>query len=151
MGETVPKNVSVTTMASVCRQLDSVSAVRDTSENGVRTSVQLVLMVLAVQRRAAVRTTASATTPTACVCVSQATQERHVTSDCVLKDTTASAVTGSVRALPRTHAAATQCQGSVPVSLAGRASTAMRRAPQDFTASPASRCASARTVPTATV
>ncbi len=61
-------------------------------------------MVLAVQRRVAVRTTASATTPTACVCVSQDTQARHVMSDCVLKDTTASDVIGSVHAMPRTHA-----------------------------------------------
>lgn len=67
-------------------------------------SVQLVLTVLAVQRRVAVRTTANAATPTECVCVSQDTQERYVKSDCVLKDTTASGVIGSVHATPRTHA-----------------------------------------------
>lgn len=151
MDRIVPRNVNVTTMASVCHPLDSVSAALDTQENGVRTSVQLVPMGLAVQRLAAVRTTASATTPTECVCVSQDTQGRPATSDCVLKVTTASDVTGSVPAMPRTHAAATQCQGSVHVSLVGQASTATRHAPQDFMVSPASRCASARMVPTATV
>ncbi len=66
-------------------------------------SVQLVLTVLAVQRRVAVRTKANATTPMESVCVSQDSQGRHVTSDCVLKDTMASGVVVSVRAMPRTH------------------------------------------------
>lgn len=150
-GRTAPRNVSVTTMAFVCRPLDSVSAALDTQGNGVRTSVQLELMVLAVQRHVAVRTMPSATTSTACVCVSQDSQGRRAMSDCVLKDVTASAVTESVRATNRTLAAATRCRGSAHVSVVGRASTATRRAPQDFMASPASRCASARTAPTATV
>lgn len=47
--------------------------------------------------------------------------------------------------------AATQCQGSVHANLDGQASTAMRLAPQDFTASHASWCVSARMVLTATV
>lgn len=149
LGKTVPKNVSVTIMVSVCRPLDSVSAALDTQETGVRTSVQLVLMVLAVRRPVAVRTTASATTPTGCVCVSQDTQEEPVTSHCVLKATTAYGATGSVRATVQTPAAATPCQESARASPVGRVSTAMRRAPLDFMASPAGRCASARTVLTA--
>lgn len=68
-----------------------------------KTSVQLVLMVQAVQRHVPARTMASATTLTECVCVSPGTRGRSAMSDCVLKGTTASGVTGSVRALPRTH------------------------------------------------
>lgn len=151
LDKTVPRNVSVTTMASVCHSLDSVSAALDTQENGASMSVQLVLMVLAAQRRVAVRTTANATIPMECVCVSQDTQGRHVMSDCALKNTMASGVIGGVHATTRTHATATQCQGSVHVSLVGQASTAMRHAPQDFMASPASRCVSAKMVLTATV
>lgn len=151
LDRTVPRSVSVTTMASVCHPLESVSAALDTQENGASTSVQLVLMVMAVQRRVSVRTTVNATTPMECVCVSQDSQERHVSSDFVLKDTTASGVMGNVCALLRKRTAATQCQGSVHVSLVGQASTAMRHVPQDFMASPASSCASARMVQTATV
>lgn len=58
----------------------------------------------AVQRRVAVKTTANATTPTGCVCVSQDTRGRHVPSDCVLKDTTAFSVKGNVRATRKTRA-----------------------------------------------
>lgn len=47
--------------------------------------------------------------------------------------------------------AATQCQGSAHVILDGQDFTAMRLAPQDFTASHASKCVSARMVLTATV
>lgn len=61
-------------------------------------------MALAVQRHVAVRTTANATTPMECVCVSQDTQGRHVTSDCVKRDTTVSSVKESVRATDRTLA-----------------------------------------------
>ena len=67
-------------------------------------SVQLVLMVLAVQSDATVRTTASATIPMECVCVRQDTQGKHVMSDCVPKATMASGAKGSVRATIRTLA-----------------------------------------------
>lgn len=67
-------------------------------------SVQLVLTVLAVLRCVAVRTTANATIPMECVCVSQDIQGRHVTSDCALKNTMASSVIGGVHATTRTHA-----------------------------------------------
>lgn len=46
--KTVPRNVSVTTMAFVCHLLDSASVALDTQENGARMSVHSVLMVLAV-------------------------------------------------------------------------------------------------------
>lgn len=71
---------------------------------GANTNVQLELMGPAVQRRVAVKTTANATTPTGCVCVSQDTRGRHVPSDCVLKDTTAFSVKGNVRATRKTRA-----------------------------------------------
>lgn len=65
-------------------------------------SVHSVLMVLAVQRYVIVKTTASATTAMECVFVSQDTQERHVMSDCVLKESTACVAIGNVRAMSRT-------------------------------------------------
>lgn len=148
---TVPRNVSVTITASVFHLLDNVSAAPVTLENGARTSVQLGRMVQAAHRHVAVRTTANATTSMECVCVTRDTQGRHVTPDCVLRDVTASGVIRSVPVTSTTHAAATRCQGSVRVSPVGPASTATRHAPQDFMASPASRCASARMVPTVTV
>lgn len=61
-------------------------------------------MVLNVKRHVAVRTTANATTPMERVCVSKDTQGKHVTSDCVMRDTTASIVKESVHASPRTLA-----------------------------------------------
>lgn len=67
-------------------------------------SVQLALMVLAVQRRVAARTKASAITPMEHVCVSQDTLGRPVMSDCVLKDTMATNVIGSVHVMLRRHA-----------------------------------------------
>lgn len=72
-------------------------------------------------------------------------------SDCVLKESTACVAIGNVRAMSRTLMAATQYQGSAHVCLVGQVSTAMRRALQDFMASPVSRCASARMVLIATV
>ena len=72
-------------------------------------SVQLVLMVLAVRRRVVVRTTANVTTPMECVCVSQDTQGRRVTSDSVLKETMVSIVKESVHAMQRPHAGTLKC------------------------------------------
>lgn len=101
MEKTVPRNVSVTTMAFVCHLLDSASVALDTQENGARMSVPLVLMVLPVQRHVIVKTTASATTAMECVFVSQDTQERHVMSDCVLKESMACVAIGNVRAMSK--------------------------------------------------
>lgn len=62
----------------------------------------MVLMEQDVQRHVAVKTMASATTPTVCVCVSMDTQESPVVSACALKDATASDVTGNVSATAKT-------------------------------------------------
>lgn len=150
LDRTVPMSVSVTTMAFVCPPRGSVCAGPATLESGVRTSAQWGRMVRAVRRRVAVRTMENATTPTACVCVSLATQGRRVRPGCVPRATTDSSVTKSAPVLPPTRAGVSRCLVNAHVVLGGQACTVMRLVLQVSLGSCANKFVSARTAQTAT-